>query len=123
MAENFAQFVGSSGKGAIKDVKNVTDAFADAGTRIKPTFQAAYTKATEGKPTELGMKVGSVAIGAYFAGHGINNIVRGATEKIEHPAHDGREVQNTTRIFWGGAETMIGLTALYFGLTKGSMGK
>lgn len=121
MAENFVDFIARSAKGAGKDVENVGKAVSESAENIKPSFQHAYEQAKAGEPRHLAIKGAGVALGVYMSTHGINNIIRGATEEIEHPAHDGRTVQNTTRIFWGGAETMIGLTSLYFGLTKGQV--
>lgn len=121
MAENFAQWISDTVKGAGKDAEAIGGALSEAGKRIKPSFQQAYADAQAGKPSKLLFKGAGVAVGATLTASGLNNIARGTLEDVEHPAHDGRTVKNTTRIFWGGAEAMVGLSALYFGLTKGQI--
>ena len=121
MAENFAEWVARSVKGVGEDFSRLGEELEVASKRIKPTFQEAYSQAQAGKPKQLLFKGTAVGLGAYITAHGINDMVRGAVEEVEHPTHDGRTVQNTTRIFWGAAETMTGLTSLYFGLTKSNI--
>ncbi len=120
MAKNFIDWVADSAKGAAEDFSNAGDALVEGLKETAPSFEKAIKEAENGKAAPLAIKVTGVAIGSYVAAHGINNLVRGTLEKVEHPAHDGREVTNTTRLFWGGTEALTGLSTLYFALTRNS---
>ena len=109
--------------GAAADAGNVADA-AREGLRAMPESWAhARAEAKAGRSGLLYAKVAGVGVGGVLTGLGVTNILAGLTERAEHPAHDGRETRNWTRVFAGAAELSAGAFALYAGLTKPQLGK
>ncbi len=82
---------------------------------VRPSFEQAYEG---GHYKELGLKVGSVAVGAMLTAKGVEQFAKGSTERVPGTQDPTDTQPNYVRMFVGSFTTFAGAAMLYFGTCK-----
>lgn len=102
---------------SFKDHVDVISRFAKEDlARVKPSFAEAYTN---GHYHELGIKSAGVAMGAVLTAKGVQQFVKGGTERIRGTQDPSKQQPNYTRMFVGGFTAFTGAALLYLAACKG----
>lgn len=83
--------------------------------RVKPSFVDAYQG---GHYRELAFKTAGVTAGALLTAKGVEQFVKGATDRIPGAQDPNTTQPNYTRMFVGALSTFFGAAALYLAACK-----